>query len=586
MISKISPFNSSLSTSLVAKPIERLLYHEKNTISDFFCREILTRVTAASLPIFLTFDAIATFFSGVFLAPLAFLQEKGWVSLNESINYDLIKKCFQASASYFVLCLLSPLEVIRPDSISYHLLPKKKEHSLMVNDVTRLNPTMVSGVFAPSSVDHLQAILQMARNTQKKVCIGGAKHSQGGQQFYPDSIYIDMRNMNKILQLDLDNKRITVQAGATWEDIQNYINPYDLAVRVMQASNIFTIGGSLSANVHGRDARFGPLVETVRKMHILMADGTLREASREVNPEIFRAAIGGYGLCGIILDVELDLMDNEIYEKSAEIMSVREYKNYFLQNVHNNPNMGLHWARFPISKDHLFDKVLAVNLTKTSKEAPSKRIEEEKNIFRNQILLHLHRRFENFRKVRWDIERLHESKKKILTRNQAMRPEVHCLEYDHPKDTDILQEYFVPVEHFEAFTEKLKEIVVKHGISLQNVTVRFVKRNEDSLLSFSRSDVFAFVLYINQKTAKEEIEKAKIWTQEITNAALSFQGNYYLPYQPYAAKQQFSYAYPNEQTFKLWKDHFDPEHLFYSRFFENYWSFQDVNVRMPSLNYV
>lgn len=51
---------------------------------------------------------------------------------------------------------------------------------------------------------------------------------------------------------------IRVQSGATWAQIQDYINPYGLSIRVMQSSNIFTIGGSLSSNVHGRDLRHGP----------------------------------------------------------------------------------------------------------------------------------------------------------------------------------------------------------------------------------------------------------------------------------------------------------------------------------------
>ena len=50
-----------------------------------------------------------------------------------------------------------------------------------------------------------------------------------------------MRGYNKILSLDVANSLITVQAGATWDDIQRYLNPYGLAVKVMQSSNIFTV---------------------------------------------------------------------------------------------------------------------------------------------------------------------------------------------------------------------------------------------------------------------------------------------------------------------------------------------------------
>ena len=61
-----------------------------------------------------------------------------------------------------------------------------------------------------------------------------------------------MKQYNKILELDEKNMIITVQSGVTWADIQSYINPYGLALKVSQSQNIFTVGGSMSVNVHAR----------------------------------------------------------------------------------------------------------------------------------------------------------------------------------------------------------------------------------------------------------------------------------------------------------------------------------------------
>ena len=49
----------------------------------------------------------------------------------------------------------------------------------------------------------------------------------------------------------------------------------------MQSQNIFTVGGSLSVNVHGRDIRHEALIDTVDSFRLLMADGTVRNVSRE-----------------------------------------------------------------------------------------------------------------------------------------------------------------------------------------------------------------------------------------------------------------------------------------------------------------
>ncbi len=61
----------------------------------------------------------------------------------------------------------------------------------------------------------------------------------------------------------------------------------------MQSQNIFTVGGSLSVNVHGRDIRHEALIDTVESFRLLMADGTVRNVSREENAELFPYVIGG-----------------------------------------------------------------------------------------------------------------------------------------------------------------------------------------------------------------------------------------------------------------------------------------------------
>jgi FAD/FMN-containing dehydrogenase len=96
------------------------------------------------------------------------------------------------------------------------------------------------------------------------VSIAGKKHSQGGQTSITGGIVLDMTAFNHILHLDQNTKVITVESGVTWGQIQDYVNPYGLAVEVQQSSNIFTVGGSLGVNAHGRDPRFGPVIETVR----------------------------------------------------------------------------------------------------------------------------------------------------------------------------------------------------------------------------------------------------------------------------------------------------------------------------------
>ena len=64
------------------------------------------------------------------------------------------------------------------------------------------------------------------------------------------------------------NRTIRVQAGIRWCDIQRFIDPHDLAIRIMQTYANFTVGGSLSVNSHGRYMGQGPLILSVRAISL------------------------------------------------------------------------------------------------------------------------------------------------------------------------------------------------------------------------------------------------------------------------------------------------------------------------------
>ena len=51
------------------------------------------------------------------------------------------------------------------------------------------------------------------------------------------------RAKSQVLSIDPQKRVITVQSGISWAQIQEEVNPHQLAVKVMQSSNIFSIGG-------------------------------------------------------------------------------------------------------------------------------------------------------------------------------------------------------------------------------------------------------------------------------------------------------------------------------------------------------
>ncbi|HXW01107.1 MAG TPA: FAD-binding oxidoreductase, partial [Anaerolineae bacterium] len=203
-----------------------------------------------------------------------------------------------------------------------------------INDASCLNKTAVYGIVQVTDIDDLKDALLFAKENGLKVSIAGVKHSMGGQAFYQNVLVLDMTQFNH-MSLDAERKILTVQSGATWHDIQNFLHP-KLAVKAMQSTDIFTVGGSISVNAHGMDHQVGALGKTIRSMGVMLPDGSIQRVSRTENPELFQLVVGGYGLFGVILDVELEVTDNAIYEPERRIIAYQDFPEVFNQEIAEN----------------------------------------------------------------------------------------------------------------------------------------------------------------------------------------------------------------------------------------------------------
>jgi decaprenylphospho-beta-D-ribofuranose 2-oxidase len=462
-----------------------------------------------------------------------------------------------------ILCFFSPVFIL-------------SNADLVINDVSRLNPIIVSEVYSPNSYESLIEIVKQVSNNNQKISISGAKHSQGGHIAFPNSVHINMRRLNKPLFIDIEKKIIRIQSGATWEELQDYINPLGLSVKVMQSSGIFTIGGSLSVNCHGRDPRFGPVIETVLSFRLLTSNGLILSVSRDQHKELFQSVIGGYGLLGIILDVDISLMKNEVYGQLTTKISFDEYSNYILNFVWPTSNIGLHFGRLSIAPKSLLKDMYITDYVKGPlNNQQNEALLKEKYIKRNKMIFDLSRHSDLGKSLRWKLQLQSEqriAKQNIngLLRNVAMRPPVRFLEYYSEKDTDILQEYFIPIESFPGFINAFRKLVVKSKINLLSVTTRFMRKNKESVLSYSHKDTIAIVIYVNQGLSSNAVEKSRVWTRKLIDIAFKNGGTYYLTYQEYPSKKQFKQHYPSAKKFNIIKHKIDPDNVFFSEFYSRY----------------
>src|SRR5437868_3321526 len=146
----------------------------------------------------------------------------------------------------------------------------------LVNDITLLNPIRVARIAEPRTSDEVRRLVNAWPGP---ISIGGGRYSMGGQIAAEDSLHLDMRKFNQLVSLDPENKTVRVQTGMRWRDLQNIIDPHDLSVKIMQSYANFTIGGALSVNAHGRYVALGPLVNSVRRIQLILPGGLETEVS-------------------------------------------------------------------------------------------------------------------------------------------------------------------------------------------------------------------------------------------------------------------------------------------------------------------
>lgn len=462
-------------------------------------------------------------------------------------------------------------------------LPAMVQLGGTINDASCLNRTAVYGVVAPTNEQEIGSALAYARDHQLKVTSAGQRHSMGGQSFSPGGLVLDMRQLKQITVAE-DGKSVRVQSGATWQDVQKELDSRGLSVKAMQSINIFTVGGTLSVNAHGISHDPGPVSSTVRSIRVMTADGKVVTASRTQNPELFRHVLGGYGLFGVMVDVDLDVVPNETYAWHTDYMDYKDFPKFYADNIEGNKNVGLAFSRVTVSPSNYLTETAVHRYTKVPDAASVPKLQLPGHSWLNRFIINLSKTGSTGRWVRWELEKhiepsihpcvsrnsaLNQPEACIVTRNQEMYDDMSYLK-NRLKDTDILQEYFIPQARMPEFIDGLRETVIRNNANLLNVTIRTVHKDVDTALPYAKEDMFAFVLYFNQGLNEKDSAVLRKTTTDLIDVAAKAGGTYYLPYQLYYSPQQLRTAYPEVDSFFSTKKKYDPTELFVNKFYLKY----------------
>jgi methyltransferase (TIGR00027 family) len=452
-----------------------------------------------------------------------------------------------------------------------------------VNDIhSQLNETRVAAVVTPASIEELQAAIRRARLSGLAVCVGGGWHAMGGQQFATGAVLIDMAHLNRVVSFDPDRRSIEVEAGIRWPELVAWLvneqagrrDQLGIAQKQTGADRL-SLGGALSANIHGRGLTMRPIIGDVESFTLVDAEGELRCCSRTENAELFRLAIGGYGLFGVIVTVNLRLAPRRRVERVVRIEQIENLPELFAARIREGYLYGdFQFATERTSDDFLrcgvfscYRPVEAAPFETADDQAPQRELSADD--WRQLLYLaHIDRQraFALY------------SAHYLATDGQVYWSDTHQLSVylDHyhteldrqmsapVKATEMITELYVPRASLTAFMDRVRADFREHEVELIYGTIRLIERDQESFLAWAREDFACVVFNLHVTHDDAGLAKAAADFRRLIDRALALGGSYYLTYHRWATLEQVLAAYPQMPEFLAHKLRYDPTELFQS----------------------
>lgn len=449
---------------------------------------------------------------------------------------------------------------------------------------SHLNATQVLGRLVPGSVDAVTTAIREIRQRGECVSVAGSCHAMGGQQFAQDAWLLDTGAMNKVLDFDQERGIIHVQAGITWPDLMRHyvVEQHGCAagwgIRQKQTgADRLTIGGAISANIHGRGLAYAPFVEDIEALEVVLADGSVVQCNRTIHRELFKLIVGGYGLFGVVTSAKLRLVPRQKVQRVVELRHVEELAGAFKERIDAGYLYGdFQFSTAPEDPGFLSRGVFSCYRPVDARTPmPAKQLRLSPADWRRLLFLahrNKQRAFNEFAdfylqssgQIYWsDTHQLSVYLDDYHGRlDQVLQPAV--------AGSEMITELYVPRSRLSAFMDDVRRDFTRHQVNFIYGTVRLIERDTETMLAWARDSYACVIFNLHVDHDKRGIANSAAAFRRLIDIAIHHEGSYFLTYHRYASREQVTACYPQFADFLRAKQRIDPEQVFQSDWYRHY----------------
>ena len=204
----------------------------------------------------------------------------------------------------------------------------------------------------PSGTEELAAVVADAAGRGCPVKVVGSGHSFTDVACTTGTL-IRLDRHQRLLEVDRDAGRVTVEAGMTLATLNRTLALYGLALPNLGDIEYQTVAGALATGTHGTGSRLGCLATAVIGIELVTGDGTVRTLSATDDPDAFAAAKVSLGALGAVSTISLQCVPAFNLRAQEGPLPIDEVVGRFDELADDNDHFEFFWmpySRWVIAK--------------------------------------------------------------------------------------------------------------------------------------------------------------------------------------------------------------------------------------------